>query len=153
MEYSSVKIIGRVIILSLFCAATLLVFSDLPSYWTGWGGSRLERIEVGKWTFIRNDRIRFGGPGVHFIEVKRFRTPEGEEVAMLQPNRSLQSQLFIRGRHKIYDAEAFEEITTYEPFLVWTYLLKRSGVLFVLFLMILAVTGYFLKVPRRVSSK
>jgi hypothetical protein len=145
VEDSSVKILGRVLILSVFCAATCLVFSDLISYWTGWGGSRIERIDVGKLTFIRDDRIRFGGPGVHFKEVKYFRTQEGDEVVMFQSDRGLRSQVFIRGRHKIYGDEAFEEVTTYEPFVAWTYLLKRSAVLFILLLMILAVAGFVVK--------
>src|SRR4051794_13246152 len=114
------KLIGRILLLMALSAAAYLVFSDVIAFWTGWGSSQISRIDVGKLTFIRDDRIRFGGPGVHFKEVKCFRTPGGGEVVIFQPDRGLQRQLFIRGQQKIYRAEGFDEVTTYEPFVAWT---------------------------------
>lgn len=140
------KTIGRILLLAGFFAITYLVFSDVISYWTGWGHTKIASLDVGKLTFIRDGRIRFGGPGVHFKEVKYFKTPEGGEVVIFQPDRAMRSELFIRGKHKMYDDKGFEEVTTYEPFVAWSYLLKRSAVLFILFLMILAVAGFILKV-------
>lgn len=78
------KIIGRVLILATFCAVTYLLFSDVFSYWTGFGSSRIASLDVGKLTFIRDDRIRFGGPGIHFKEVKYYKTAQGDEIAMFQ---------------------------------------------------------------------
>lgn len=143
------KIAGRILIFVAFCAAAYLVFSDAISYWTGWGTSRIENLNVGKLTFVRDGRIRFGGPGVHFKEVKYYKTPEGREFAFLQPLIGEQQGLFIRGRHKIFNDDGFDEVTTYEPFVVWTYLLKRLAVLFILSLMILAVAGFALKLLRK----
>lgn len=139
------RIIGRILILAVLCAATWLVFSDAISYWTGLGSSRITSLDVSKLTFIRDGRVRFGGPGVHFKEVKYYKTPEGGEVAIFQTGGDTQRKVFVRGRQKIFHDEGFEEVTTYEPFVPWTYVLKRGAVLFILCLLIFAVAGLVLK--------
>jgi len=142
---SSVKVVGRFLILVAFCAAVYLVFADGISYWTGWGSSRIENLSANNMTFVRDDRIRFGGPGVHFKNVKYYKTQEGEGIAVFQPAGGEQQRLFIRGSHRIYNNVGFDEITTYEPFALWTYLSQRIAVLFVLSLMMLVLAGLALK--------
>jgi hypothetical protein len=144
-----VKIIGRVLILATFCAVTYLLFSDVFSYWTGFGSTRIASLDVGKLTFIRDDRIRFGGPGVHFKEVKYYKTAQGDEIVIFQTGSSAQPKVFIRGRQKIYHEGGYDAITTYEPFVAWTYVLKRGAVLFILSLLIFAVLGLALKLMGR----
>lgn len=139
------KIIGRILIFAAFCAAACLVFSDGIFYWTGFGSSRITSLDVGKLTFNRDDRIQFGGPGVHFKEVKFYHTPDGGEVAIFQTGSDAQHKVFIRGQHKVFHDKGFEEITTYEPFVAWTYLLKRGGVLLILFFVVLATAGLALR--------
>lgn len=145
VEDTSVRNIGRILIFAALCAATWLVFSDLISYWTGLGSSRITGLDVSKLTFIRDDRVRFGGPGVHFKEIKYYKTPEGGEVGIFQADGDNQSEVFVRGRQKVFHDEGFEEVTTYEPFIAWSYVLKRGAVLVILCLLIFAVAGLALK--------
>lgn len=143
------KNIGRLLILSALCAATWLVFRDSFSYWVGVGSTRICSLDVSRLQFLRDDRFRFGGPGVHFKEVKYYRTPEGDEVAIFQPIDVSETGVFVRGMHRIFHEKGFEEVTTYEPFIAWSYILKRSAVLSIIYLLIFALAGLVLKITGR----
>jgi hypothetical protein len=140
-----VKIAGRILIVISICATATIVFFDVISYLSGIGNSRIVALDIKNLTLIREDQIRFGGPGIHMKDVKHYKNPEGQELVILQTANSPKPGVFLIGRHKIYDSEGFKEIILYEPFVLPKYLLQRSAVLFILTLLIFAVAGLILK--------
>ncbi|MDB6123078.1 MAG: hypothetical protein JWQ71_2071 [Pedosphaera sp.] len=146
------KVIGRTLIIIAFLAIAYLTFADAISYYTGWGVSRISVLNTSQFKFIRNDKISLGGPGVH-SEVKYYKTPEGEEVIFVQSEALKGRGRFIRGGHTVNLDGGYKRITTYEPFVLWIYLLIRLVVLFVLTMLMLAVAGLILKFVFKISGR
>ena len=145
MKDSSVRRIGQVFIVAVWLAAAVLVFSDALFHLAGSSASKIYHFDPSRLTFVRNDRISFGGPGIHYKDVTFYKTQEGNQIAVFQSNKTPEKGLFLRGKHKIYHTTGYDEIVTYEPFVLWPYALKRCAVLFILSVMILAAAGFVLK--------
>lgn len=153
MKVASEKATFWILFLTGFCAVAYFLFSNVISYWTGYGTSHITRREVDGLTFVRDDRFKVSGVNSPYQEVKIYRTPEGNEIAVFQTGAAAQAKVFVRFSRDIFKDNRYERITTYEPFVVWIYLLVRLAALFVLSLMILALVGLILKLMGKGSNK
>ena|SRR5437588_7739549 len=152
MESGRVKLLGRIALGAAFIAVGIAAFRDGILYLAGSEKSRIVHLQTNTLTYIRSGELNFGGPGIHVQPVALYRSSDGSDVAVYQPAKLEAHRLFLRARHNVYSKDHSETVPTYEPFVLWAYLLKRTAALFIVAMLVLAVAGLALKILPRDRS-
>jgi hypothetical protein len=139
------KVVGRIGLCLGITIAAIAVFRDGILYLAGSEKSRIVHLKRNTLKYVRSEELNFGGPGIHVQPVGLYQSSEGKNVAIYEPAKLGERRLFLRGKHNIYSGDHAETLTTYEPFVLWAYVIKRVAALFIITMLLLAIAGLALK--------